>query len=227
MSQITALHRDVLRSFVLLFLSLSSAQHLRQHLNAPPPSPSPPYPPSPPLPPADLAPLPQFTRASRESRVSPPPSSPPWAQTPAGKREEGRGWLLQQKLRAYIRQGIGVLGSGNPLAVRHRFLSYPHGTGVNYHQRQPLFSSQVCIRLPFTRPASLAPLVLQEAWAALSRHWPTSSTTRTTKRRHSHSRQSKPSQLTIRARIPTTTTPWPYALPASCRGSFATSARRT
>ena len=110
----------------------------------------------------------------------------------------------------------------------HRFLSYP-----SWHWSQlssaaaALHGSQVCIRLPFARPASLAPLVLQEAWAALSRHWPTSSTTRTTKRRHSHSRQSKPSQLTIRARIPTTTTPWPYALPASCRGSFATSARRT
>lgn len=99
---------------------LSCLAYLSHAQTAPPASPAAEtaWPPPPPLPPAQMAPLPSFKLATLESSIKAPPASPPWSHTPAGKREEGRGWLLQQKLRDYIAKAIGILHSGEPLAVR-------------------------------------------------------------------------------------------------------------
>lgn len=106
-------------SFVLC---LTHAQHQGQtneeEKHAPPSVSRATLPAAPPLPPAHVAPLPSFKRATLESSLHAPPASPPWTTTPAGKREEGRGWLLQQQLRDYIQKSLGILSSGEPLAVR-------------------------------------------------------------------------------------------------------------
>ena len=73
----------------------------------------------PPPPPEDLAPLSRSQMLQLIHSVTAPPPSPPYGSTPAGKREEGRGWLLQQKLRDFLRERLTIIrGGGDVLAIR-------------------------------------------------------------------------------------------------------------
>lgn len=81
---------------------------------APPPLPSPAAAP----PPEHVPPLSEQARARLSRRVVAPPPSPPYTATPAGRREEGRGWLLQQKLRSHLREQRDVLHGSDVAATR-------------------------------------------------------------------------------------------------------------
>jgi hypothetical protein len=107
----------LLLCFVLL-LALAEAQAPSTSPPAKPPSAGPPAPPPPPsqIPSLDGSALARLAT----STVAPPPS-PPYAVTPAGQREEGRGLLLQDELRKFLREQIELLQHGNTEA-RHRTL---------------------------------------------------------------------------------------------------------
>lgn len=47
-----------------------------------------------------------------------PPPSPPWAETPTGQREKGRGWLLQHKLAKFLSERVAILHANEPFALR-------------------------------------------------------------------------------------------------------------
>ena len=76
-------------------------------------------PPSPPLPPSDVKPLSRWAYSTLQREITAPPPSPPYSSSPAGRREEGRGFLLQQKLREFLRARLNILNSNDdPLATR-------------------------------------------------------------------------------------------------------------
>ena len=78
---------------------------------------TPPSEPPPPLPPQVLEPLSHHATAELARRLRAPPPSPPYGQSQAGRREEGRGWLLQQKLRDLLAEKLAILRGRNLPAV--------------------------------------------------------------------------------------------------------------
>jgi hypothetical protein len=112
-------------------LSLADAQQPaplppRTAADAQQPAPLPPRTPAdaqqpPPLPPRILEPLSPRELATLTSSLAAPPPSPPYASTPAGRREEGRGILLQQKVRAFLDERMPLLRSpaADPTRTQH------------------------------------------------------------------------------------------------------------
>ena len=72
----------------------------------------------PPPPPAAMAALPAHARALQERQLAAPPPSPPWADTEAGQREQGRGWLLQHRLSEFLHKRRVALRSDDGREVR-------------------------------------------------------------------------------------------------------------
>eukprot|EP00966_Prymnesium_polylepis_P023681 545089-Prymnesium_polylepis.1 len=77
--------------------------------------------PPPPLPPDDVAGLEPGAMRLLAASVHAPPSHPPYPQTPAGRREAGRGMVYQRELTSTLRHWAVLLRHGSP-AARERTL---------------------------------------------------------------------------------------------------------